>query len=237
MVTDSVLYEKSGATARITLNRPHKRNAIDLPMRDALWTYLQAARDDPELQLLCFYGAGDSFSAGADITDFGTAPSLWAARRARHERDLWWLLEQLPLLTIAALHGHCYGAGLELALYCDLRIASDNTRIALPEVGLGYIPSAGGTQMLPRMIPPGVALDLVCSGEELSVDQALRWGLVNRVVSRDRLEPAVAQLAGSLRSDRPALPRAVKHAIRRGLDLPLGAAIRRDALTALTLSG
>ena len=115
MSKENVRYTKSGATAYLTLNRPHKRNAIDLDVRDALWTYLQAACDDPDLQVLCIGGAGDSFCAGADIRDFGTAPSLWAARQARHQRDLWWLLEELPCITIAALHGYCYGAGIELA--------------------------------------------------------------------------------------------------------------------------
>ena len=237
MAEETVRYTKSGTVASLTLNRPHKHNAIDLNARDALWTYLRAARDDPGLQVLCIGGAGDSFSAGADIGDFGTAPSLWAARLARHQRDLWGLLEEIPCITIAALHGYCYGAGIELALYCDLRVAADNVRIALPEVGLGYIPSAGGTQMLPRVMVPGVALDVVCSGEELNADQALRWGLISRVVPRDRLDSAVTQLAHSLQSDRPALPRALKHAIRRGLDLPLDAALRRDALTALSFHG
>lgn len=234
MSEETVRYTKSGTTAYLTLNRPHKHNAIDLAARDTLWTYLRAARDDPELQVLCIGGAGENFSTGADIGDFGTAPSLWAAREARRQRDLWWLLEELPCITIAALHGYCYGAGIELALYCDLRVAADNARIALPEVGLGYIPSAGGTQMLPRMMVPGVALGVVCSGEELNADQALRWGLMNRVVPRAQLDSTVTQLARSLQSDRPALHRAVKRAIRRGLDLPLDAALRRDALTALS---
>jgi len=235
VATDSVLYEKNGATARVTLNRPDKRNAINLAMRDALWTYLQAARDDPDIQVLTFAGAGSCFSAGADITEFGTAPSLLAARRARHQRDLWWLLEEFPLLTVAALHGHCYGAGIELALYCDLRVAADDARIALPEVWLGYIPSAGGTQMLSRLMPPGVALDFVCSGEELTAQEALRWGLVNQVVPRAQLDATIGDLALSLQSDRPALPRALKQAVRRGLDLPLESALRCDTLTALTL--
>ncbi len=237
MAEETVRYTKSGATAYLALNRPHKHNAIDLATRDALWTYLRAARDDPDLQVLCIGGAGDSFSAGADIGDFGTAPSLWAAREARRQRDLWWLLEEIPCLTIAALHGYCYGAGIELALYCDLRVAADDARIALPEVGLGYIPSAGGTQMLPRMMAPGVALGVVCSGEELTADQALRWGLVNRVVPPARLDSAVTQLARSLQRDRPALSRALKRAIRRGLELPLDAALRRDALTAISFRG
>ena len=141
-----VLYDKSQTgVARITLQRPEALNAINLAMRDELWTFVQAAQLDPDVRVLIFAGAGSrAFSAGADISEFGTAPSLHEAREARRRRDLWALLEDLPIPTIAALHGFCFGAGIELPLYCDLRIAASNTQIALPEVTLGYIPSAGG---------------------------------------------------------------------------------------------
>ena len=145
-----ILYEKPApGVASLTLNRPQALNAINLAMRDEIWTYLAAVEADPDVGVLVIRGAGPrAFSAGADITEFGTAPSLLAARAARQVRDLWGRLEHLPLLTIAALHGICFGAGIELPLYCDLRVAARDTRIALPEVTLGYIPSAGGTHML-----------------------------------------------------------------------------------------
>ena len=113
-------------------------------------------------------GEGRAFSAGADIAEFGTAPSLWQSRRARHERDVWGLLLSLPVPLVARLHGYCFGAGLELPLCCDVRVADEDARFALPEVTLGYIPSAGGTQTLPRTIPPGAAADLILTGR--------RWG-------------------------------------------------------------
>ncbi len=232
---DEILYDKTvPGVAWITLNRPDALNAINMAMRDELWTYLQAVALDPDVHVLCFRGASErAFSAGADITEFGTAPSYIAARRARHDRDLWALLEGLPAITIAALHGFCFGAGIELPLFCDFRIAATDTQIALPEVTLGYIPSAGGTQMMPRVIPPGAAPGLVLSGDRIDAAQALEWGLVNQVVEPDQLENAVTDLAGRLAARAPEGLAAAKAAIRQGLDLNLDSAIARDAVSAL----
>ncbi len=221
----------------ITLNRPEALNAINLVMRDELWAFAQAARLDPDVRALVFRGEGPrAFSAGADIAEFGTAPSLHQAREARRQRDLWALLEELPLPAIAALHGFCFGAGIELPLYCDLRIAAADTRIGLPEVTLGYIPSAGGTQLLPRLAPPAIARGLILGGEPIDTTQALNWGIVHRVVAADQLDAAVLRIAERLASADPALVAGVKRSLRRGLDLPLSAAIRQDALTARRLA-
>lgn len=176
--------------AVVVLARPEKLNAIDLEMRDLLWTYLLACRDLPDLRCVIFRGEGRAFSAGADISEFGTAPSIMDARRARHDRDVWGLLLDLPVPTIARMHGFCYGAGLELPLCCDLRIAAESTRFALPEVSLAYIPSAGGTQTLPRIVPPGVAAHMILTGEPIDAAAALRWGLVHEVVPDDLLDAA-----------------------------------------------
>ena len=186
--------------ATITLNRPDQLNAINLEMRDLLWTYLEACRDTPDVRLILFRGQGPAFCAGADIAEFGTAPSVIAARRARHERDLWWELLNHRCLTVARMHGFCYGAGLELPLCCDYRIASEDARFALPEVTLGYIPSAGGTQTLPRTVPPGVAAHLILSGEPVDGIAALRWGLVDRLVPGAALDAEVEALIDGLLS-------------------------------------
>ncbi len=232
---DLVLYEKGDpGVAWITLNRPRQLNAINMAMRDALWSYLEAASLDPDVRVLCFRGAsGRAFSAGADISEFGTAPSYIEARRAREQRDLWARLEDLPLITIAALHGYCFGAGIELALFCDLRIAAEDSRIALPEVSLGYMPSAGGTQTLPRIAPADVALGLVVSGDELDAAAALRWGVVHEVVPVDELEATVTARARRLAGLDVETMLLAKRAIRRGLDLSLDAAIAQDAVSAL----
>jgi enoyl-CoA hydratase len=231
---EPVLYDKPAeGVARLTLNRPQALNAINLAMRDQLWTYLAAVQADPDVRVLIFRGVGPkAFSAGADVIEFGSAPSLLEAREARRQRDLWGMLESLPVLTIAALHGFCYGAGIELPLYCDLRIAAEDTSIALPEVTLGYIPSAGGTQTLPRLLPPGVARGLVISGDPIDAQRALGWGLLHEVVAGDRLDERVLQLASQLAGREAATLTRAKLAIRRGLEMPLAAAIAQDGLTA-----
>lgn len=177
--------------ATITLNRPDRLNAINMAMRDLIWEHLGACRDIPDVQVIVFRGEGRAFSAGADISEFGTAPSVIAARRARHHRDVWWELLNHRCLTIAAMHGFCFGAGLELPLCCDVRIAAEGSTFALPEVTLGYIPSAGGTQTLPRTVPPGVAASMILTGEPIDTVTAARCGLVDRVVPAASLDAAV----------------------------------------------
>ena len=224
------------AVAQITLNRPEALNAINLAMRDELWDYIHAAQLDPDVRALIFAGAGPrAFSAGADISEFGAAPSLHDAREARRRRDLWALLEDLPIPTIAALHGFCFGAGIELPLYCDLRLAAPDTQIALPEVTLSYIPSAGGTQLMPRICAPAAAPGLILGGEPIDAERALAWGILHRIVPRDALDAAALTAAQRLAAADPARIAAVKQSIRRGLDLPLAAAIRRDTQTARRL--
>jgi enoyl-CoA hydratase/carnithine racemase len=189
---DLVLFDLDDrGVATITLNRPNRLNAINLEMRDLLWTYLEACRDLPDARVIVFRGEGRAFCAGADISEFGSAPSVMAARRARHDRDLWATILGHRCRTIARMHGFCYGAGLELPLCCDMRVAADDARFALPEVTLGYIPSAGGTQTLSRTVPPGVAAHMVLSGEPIDAAAALRWGLVDRVVAEDALDEAI----------------------------------------------
>ena len=226
----TVLYEKREGVAWVTLNRPAVLNTINMRMRDELWEAAGAIRDDPDVRVVIFKGAGDrAFSAGADISEFGTAPSYVESRRARRQRDLWGLILSLEAPLIAALHGYALGAGIELALCCDLRIAAGDARLGLPEVGLGYIPSAGGTQTLPRHVPPGIAMQMVLTGDPIDAPTALRYGLVQRVVPRERLYGEAESLARSLASRGPTALRLAKRAVLEGLELPLahGLALER----------
>jgi enoyl-CoA hydratase/carnithine racemase len=230
MPDPALLFEKRDGVAWVTLNRPDVLNAINMKMRDALWDVAGAIRDDPDVRVAVFKGAGDrAFSAGADITEFGTAPSYVESRRARRQRDLWGLILSLDKPLIAAIHGHALGAGVELAMCCDLRIAGDDARLGLPEVGLGYIPSAGGTQTLPRHVPPGVAMQMVLTGDPIDAATALRYGLVQRVVPRERLYEEAESLTRTLMSRAPLALRLAKRAVLEGLDLPLaeGLALER----------
>jgi len=236
---DTLLYDKQDGIAWITLNRPQVLNAINMRMRDELWDVVQAVRDDPEVQVVIFRGAGErAFSAGADIGEFGTAPSYVESRRARRERDLWGLILSLEKPLIAAIHGYALGAGIELPMCCDLRIASEDARLGLPEVSLGYIPSAGGTQTLPRHIPPGVAMHMILTGDPIDAQAALRHGLVQRVVPRERLYQEAEALARTLISRDPLALRLAKRAVLEGLDLPLAEGLaleRRLAARALAV--
>ena len=229
-----LLFEKSAdGIAWITLNRPQVLNAVNMAMRDELWSAFQAVRDDPGVRVAVLRGAGDrAFSAGADISEFGTAPSYVEARRARHERDVWALMLAITKPLVASIHGFAFGAGCEMPLCCDIRIASDDATFALPEVTLGYIPSAGGTQLLPRTVPPGVAREMVLGGEPIDAPRALRIGLVHRVVPRERLEAETADIARALAARPQRSLRAAKEAMRRGAGLPLDAALRLEALLA-----
>jgi enoyl-CoA hydratase len=227
-----LLFDKpADGVARLTVNRPEVLNAMNMAVRDELWSALEAVRDDPGVRVVLFRGAGErAFSAGADIGEFGTAPSYVESRRARADRDVWGLMLSIVKPMVAAVHGYAYGAGCELALLCDIRLAADDARFALPEVTLGYIPSAGGTQTLPRAIPPGVAREMVLSGEPIDAGRALAVGLVNRVVPRAQLDDEAMAVANRLAGLPADAVRAAKEAMTRGTELPLEQGLRLEAL-------
>ena len=231
MAEPPVLYEKrEGGVAWVTLNRPAVLNAINLAMRDELWELMHAIRDDPDVRVVVFKGAGErAFSAGADISEFGTAPSIAEARRARRERDLWGLMLSLDVVIIAAVHGYALGAGTELPLCCDIRIASDDAVFGLPEVSLGYIPSAGGTQTLPRLVPAGVAMQMILTGDPIDAATAYRYGLVQRLVSRDELYPAAEAMARHIAVRPVGATTLTKRAIAEGAELPLATGIALES--------
>jgi len=222
-MTETLLYEKApDGLAWITLNRPDVLNAINMQMRDELWDIMHAVRDDPDVRVVIFKGAGDrAFSAGADISEFGTAPSYVEARRGRRERDLWGFMLSLDKVLIAAIHGFALGAGIELPMCCDFRIAAEDARLGLPEVGLGYIPSAGGTQTLPRHMPPDIARQMILTGDPIAAQAAYRHGLVQRVVPRDRIYAEAEALARKVLSQPAAAVRLAKRAVVEGIDVPL----------------
>lgn len=231
--------ERDGDILRITLNRPERLNALHLPMRDELWVILNLIDDDPTIRVAVLTGAGDrAFSAGADITDFGTAPSVIEARDARLDRDLWGLMSHLEIPLIAAIRGFAYGAGLEMSMYCDIRVADETAQFALPEVTLGYIPSAGGTQTVARHIARGDAMRMATTGEPVPAQRAFELGLVDRVVPADDLMPEVDRLAAQLASYESSAVRAVKRAVVEGLDTTLdaGLALERRLAAAQAVS-
>jgi enoyl-CoA hydratase len=235
---ETIIYEKKDGIAYITLNRPQALNAVNIKMRDELYEVLPAIEDDPEVMVGIFKGAGDrGFSAGADITEFGTTPSQAIARQVRWERDLWGQFLGVSKPLIAAIHGFALGAGVEMSMCCDIRIASDDARFGLPEVGLGMVPTAGGTQTMPRLVPLGMCTAPILTGEVINAAEALRIGLINKVVTRANLLPAAEDTARKIMSRSQIAVRYAKQAINRGLDLPLeqGLEMERE-LFAMVLS-
>ncbi len=235
MTDPFVLVDREGDIVWLTLNRPQQLNAVHLQMRDELWAMLTMLRDDPTVRAAVLRGTGDrAFSAGADVTEFGSAPSYINAREARINRDLWGLMSRLPVPLIAAIQGFAFGAGLEMSLYCDFRIASEDARFGLPEVTLGYIPSAGGTQTVSRHINLGDALRMATSGDPVDAAEALEIGLVHAVVPRDRLEAEARAWAERLAARDPRAVRLTKRAVVEGLELSLadGLALERRLATA-----
>ena len=233
---ETVIYEKADNIAYVTLNRPQVLNAYNVRMRDELYQVLEAIKDDPEIVVAILKGAGEkAFCAGADLSEFLTAPSPTIARQVRWERDIWGLFLSLPQPLIAALHGYVLGSGIEMALCCDIRIASENAQFGLPEVGLGIIPAAGATQTLPRTVGRANALEMLFTGRRIGADEAYEIGLVNRVVPKDKLLSTVEDMARKIASFDPMAIRYAKQAVVRGLDLPLAEGLELERRLASSL--
>jgi enoyl-CoA hydratase/carnithine racemase len=221
-------YEKEGRIAIFTLNRPRALNAIDVQSLRELHEAMVSFRDDPELWVGIITGAGRrAFSVGADIKD--SLPFLkenrdkpWAIP-ATHWRGL-----ELYKPLIAAINGLALGGGLEVALACDIRIASENARFGTPEVNLGLMPGWGGTQRLPRLVPWAIAAEMLFMGKPIDAQEAYRIGLVNRVVSRDKLMPTAKQWAEAICQVAPLGVRAAKQAMFRGCSMPLEEGLRLE---------
>ena len=221
----TALFEKRGAVAHLSLNRPQVLNAYNLQMRDDFSEILAAVAADDEVGALLLSGQGRAFCAGADLTEFGTAPSQSIARQVRWQRDVWGQLAGLRQPIVAAVHGYCIGSGLEMVLLSDLRLATADTIFAMPETHLGMIPAAGGSQTLPRNSNPAAALDLLLTGRRIAAAEALEMGLITRIVPAADLLPAAWELAAELARNGDAAAD-IKAAVRGGRDLSLAAGLR-----------
>lgn len=230
-----VLLEKREGVAWIALDRPEKLNAYNTQMRDELYQALEAVQDDPEVRVAVLRGEGRAFCAGADLTEFGTAPSQAVARQVRWERDVWGLFLEVGKPLIAALHGYVLGAGLEMALLCDLRVADETAVLGVPEVGLGMVPAAGGTQTLPRLLGPSRALELLLTGRRLSAQEALDMGLVTAVVPAGTHLAEAEAVARRLAALDPRVVRAAREAVYKGMEMPLPAGLELERRLALAV--
>jgi enoyl-CoA hydratase/carnithine racemase len=234
---ETLIYQKKADIAYITLNRPQALNVYNLKMRDELYEILGAVKSDSEVAVVILQGAGEkAFCAGADLSEFLTAPPPVFARKARFDRDVWGLFLSLPQPVIAALHGFVLGSGMEMALCSDIRIAAANTKFGLPEVAIGIIPAAGATQTLPRVIGRAKTLDMLLNGTWMTAEEAYQVKLVNCVVPREELLPKVEGMAGKIAAFSPTAVRTAKQAVIRGRDLPLAEGLKLEKRLAAMLA-
>jgi enoyl-CoA hydratase/carnithine racemase len=219
-----VEVQKEGKIVIITINRPEARNAINGEVSQHLNQVFVEFRDDPNLWVAILTGAGDrAFSAGADIKEFRPGPSATTARRTLRPDQIW-----KPF--IVAINGYALGAGLEIAMECDIRLAAEHARLGQPEINIGFMPGAGGTQRLPRFVPRAIAAQILLLGEPIDAQEAYRIGLINKVVPLAELLPTAKQWAETICSKGPVGVRASKEAMIRGYELSLdeGLALERE---------
>ena len=230
-------FGKWQGMAHVKLDRPEVLNAYNIQMRDDLSEALLAVREDPDIRALLISGNGRAFCAGADLTEFGTAPSQVVARQVRWERDVWGQLIELEEPVVTAIHGYCIGSGVEIALLSDLRIAAQGTVFALPETKLGMIPAAGGTQTLPRNAGPSAAKELLFTGQRFGCEEALRLGLITRLVAPGALVNTAWSVARQLATVETTALGAAKRALGEGLDLTLVEALKLETRLAASVMG
>lgn len=226
----------SGGAAWITLNRPEAANARNQQMREELMAVYAVVAGSDDILVVVLTGAGERhFCAGMDLREAGEPETpLQRAERLGAARDIE-ALAHIPQPTIAAINGAAFGGGLEMALACDLRLAADDARLALPEVGHGLIPGGGGTQRLPRLIGVSRALEMLYRGTVVSGQEAARIGLATASVPRAELRPAVERLVDELVGRPQRALRAVKKLVLRGLEGPFSAGIEAELETLLLL--
>ena len=225
-MTDLLLHERDGPLLVLTLNRPDKRNALSAALRSALRDALAKDRDDPDTRVVILRGAGEkAFAAGADVEEMA-ARAVWAQRAFITPPHIYSAVASHPKPVIAALNGHALGAGLELAMACDVRVCAPGAKLGQPEINLGIIPGGGGTQRLPRLVGAGRAARMVLTGEPIDAPTALAWGLVDDV-AEDALARA-KEIGSAMASKSPVALRLAKQALRAAEELPLSESLERE---------
>lgn len=219
--------------ATVTISNP-PLNIYDLDMRDGLIETISAVRDNPDARALLLRSEGRHFSAGADLSEFGSASSIFEARRIRWDRDPWLPLLALSVPTVASLKGYTMGSGLEVALLCDVRIAADNTVLGLPETKLGMLPAAGGTQSLTRILGPHAASPLILTGRDIEASEALNLGIVAELVDPAELDHVSERIAHQLALIDPSIAMKLRRCLAAANDLPLSLGLELERQLAIT---
>src|SRR5215510_4742261 len=225
---ETLLLEKRERVAIITINRPDKRNALNIKTREEGAALLEELRNDSSVGVVVFTGAGEkAFVAGADIGEFAGRTSI-TQRDVMMARSLFTAIDSFPKPVIAMINGFCLGGGCELALACDIRVASETASFGQPEINLGIIPGGGGTQRLTRLVGEGKAMELILSGQIIDAKTAFDIGLVNHVVAADQLEARTMEIANSIAEKAPIAVRMAKEAIKIASRSNLDEGLRRE---------
>lgn len=225
-----VLTELSERVLTVTVHRPEKLNALNGEVVEELRRVFHEAKTNADVGAVIVTGAGEkAFVAGADISGFPSLTPVAARDFARKGQAVFDLLETMGKPSIAAVNGFALGGGCELAMACSMRVAAKNARFGQPEVALGLIPGYAGTQRLPRLVGKGRALELILTGDPIPADEALRIGLVNRVVEPAELIPTCRALAAKILSKAPLAVRYALEAVNHGLEQPFDEAELHEA--------
>ncbi|HEX7997258.1 MAG TPA: enoyl-CoA hydratase-related protein [Pyrinomonadaceae bacterium] len=225
---ETLLVERRERVAIITINRPEKRNALNIQTRAEGAAVLEELRDDESVGVVVFTGAGDkAFVAGADIGEFAGRTAL-TQRDVMLGRSLFTAVDTFPKPIIAMVNGYCLGGGCELALACDLRIASETASFGQPEINLGIIPGGGGTQRLTRLVGEGKAMELILTGDIIDAKTAFSIGLVNMVVPAADLAAKTMEIAGRISEKSPIALRMAKEAVKIASRSNLDEGLRRE---------
>ena len=228
MATSLVLVDRRGPVAVVTLNRPEKHNAMSLAMKDAIVETLEELDADPAARVIILTGAGDkAFVAGADIAEF-RGRTLGEQLRMYREGTVYDALDRVAKPLIARIDGYCFGGGLELAMACDMRIASERSVFSQAEINIGIIPGGGGSQRLPRLVGLGTALKLTLTGERIDAKEALRIGLVDEVVTHPLLDRRVEEIADRIACKSAVAARLAKAAVKASARLPMDQGLRYE---------
>lgn len=225
---ETILVERRDRVAIITINRPEKRNALNIQTRAEGAAALDELRADDSIRVVVITGAGDkAFIAGADIAEFANRTAL-TQRQVMMERSLFNAIDSFPKPIIAMVNGYCLGGGCEIALACDIRIASDRASFGQPEINLGIIPGGGGTQRLTKLVGEGKAMEMILSGAIVDAQSALSMGLVNHVVAADQLETRTMEIANRIAEKSPIALRLAKEAVKLASRSNLDEGLRRE---------
>ena len=233
----NIIFKKGNRIGFITLNRPEVYNALNAALLGELGEVVEEVNRDPDIGVVILTGAGDkAFVSGADIGEIPASNAILAWTTSRDHQSILNQLERLGKPSIAAINGYCLGGGLELAMACTLRIASENAKLGLPELGLGLVPGYGGTQRLTRLVGRGKAFEMILTAKPVDAAEAFRIGLVNQVVSLAELISKAKELAESILKNGPTAIRLAMDLLLRGPEMSLDHAMAfESAMTSVSL--